>query len=207
MKDVLLAGGNAHKHRELSALFPEWNLLFPPDQGIHVSWEENGLSYLDNARIKAEAFFGAASGIPVLADDSGLEVRALGGAPGIFSARFGDSEGQKLTSSEKNEYLLQKLGDDRDRSACFVCALVLQTGKNNFLAVQKQFCGEIVSAETFRNRQKEPGGKEHGFGYDPIFFAPEKNKILSDLSPEEKNAVSHRGQAVRALRKAASSFF
>lgn len=178
-----LASANAHKLSEFQALLPGWALRL----GVAAPHTEDGATFLDNALIKARAYW---RGSPVLADDSGLCVRALGGAPGLHSARFGEAEaGRPLTDAEKNLLLLDRLRGQDDRSAYYVCALVLLWDPERFVAVQETWEGSILDA---------PRG-QGGFGYDPIFLPSGLVCSSAQLSPEEKNRLSHRGKAARRL--------
>ncbi len=188
--EIIVATGNAHKLGELAELFPAYRLLRPSDVG-HPAFdvEENGSTFLGNAIIKAEALFRLV-GRPVLADDSGLAVRALGGGPGIHSARFGSEDGRaKLDSADRNALLLRTMADKDDRSCAFVCCLVLCLSAERIFCVQETLEGELL---------REPRGKG-GFGYDPIVFVPAFSKSVAELSSEEKNAMSHRGRAARRM--------
>lgn len=188
--ELLVATGNAHKLLELGPLFPGHRLLGPADvghQGFEV--EENGATYLDNALLKARALH-ALTGRPSLADDSGLAVHALGGAPGVLSARYGSEDGKrKLESAERNALLLAECAGFEDRRCAFVCALALVLDEERFFVVQETCPGELLRA---------PRG-EGGFGYDPVVFLPRLGKSVAELSQEEKNLVSHRGRAGRRL--------
>ena len=125
-------------------------------------------------------------GKPSLADDSGLSVRALGGAPGILSARYGSLKGkQKLESYDRNEFLLAKMASMKDRSCAFVCCIVVILSEERIFAVQETCPGELL---------RKPQGIG-GFGYDPVVFLPELGKSVAELSVDEKNRVSHRGRA------------
>lgn len=189
---LLLATNNTHKKRELEAIFPSWTLLLPADVG-RAGWdhEETADTFLGNALGKARALWETVSGAyPVLADDSGICVDALGGAPGIYSARYGSSEaGRPLTDQEKNQLLLRNLGDRPDRSARFVCALALVAGPHRVFTAEECWEGEVA---------RSVGGVQ-GFGYDPVFYLPEKGVTSAQLSPEEKNRLSHRYRACRRI--------
>jgi len=152
-------------------------------EGFEV--EEDGSTFLENAMKKALALH-RLIGKPSLADDSGLSVRALGGAPGILSARYGSMNGkQKLESSDRNEYLLANMASIKDRSCAFVCCIVVVLSEERVFAVQETCPGELL---------RKPQGNG-GFGYDPIVFLPELGKTVAELSVDEKNRVSHRGRA------------
>jgi len=188
--DILVATFNRHKLEELVPLFPEHRLLSPADIGCEeLEIEENGLNYFENALIKARVLF-AATGFPALADDSGLSVAAMGGAPGIYSSRYGSKNGSaKLSSADRNALLLAEMEGVADRACAFYCCLVFLYGHDRFLSVQET-CPGILS--------ESPRGAG-GFGYDPLVFLPELGKSMAELSPEEKNLVSHRGRAARLM--------
>ena len=192
---ILLATRNKNKAREFSRILSEYGdalgeieLLTLDDAGITEDVEENGTTFEENAMIKARA--GAVSGLVTLADDSGIEVDALGGAPGIFSARFAGGHGD---DEANNRLLLKKLeGVPREkRTARYVVAVacVLPDGE--------QF---TVRGTTEGLIQNEYDG-EGGFGYDPLFWSLDLNKSFGRATPDEKNAVSHRGRAVRLAAK------
>lgn len=188
--ELLVATGNAHKLIELAPLFPGHVLRRPADIG-HPGFDvvEDGDSYIANALLKAEALF-ALTGRPSLADDSGLSVRALGGAPGIFSARYGLEDGmRKLESAERNALLLANTSRFADRRCAFVCALALVLDSERAFVLQESCPGELL---------RSPRG-DGGFGYDPIVFLPELGKSVAELSQDEKNLVSHRGRAGRRM--------
>lgn len=178
-----------HKLGELGPLFPGHILKLPSQVGIeNFDVEENGQSFLDNALIKAKALY-ALSGRAVLADDSGLTVHALGGAPGIYSARYGSEGGRKLDAPERNALLLKNTEGFSDRACAFVCCLVLMLSESRFYIVQETCEGELL---------RSPRG-EGGFGYDPLVYLPELGKSVAELSAAEKNRVSHRGRAAAKL--------
>lgn len=187
---ILAATFNAHKIQELKALFPAHEILSPSELGIaQLDIDEDGDSYFANAMIKAKALWGIAR-IPTLADDSGLSVKALGGAPGIHSARYGSNGGgQGLSQKEKNERLLGEMRGVENRECAFFCCLVLVTGDDSFVSVQETCPGLLA--------EKAQG--EGGFGYDPLVYLPELEATVAQLPPELKNRVSHRGKAARLL--------
>ncbi len=190
--ELLVATGNAHKLEELKPLFPGHRLLLPAEVG-YAGFDvlEDGTSFFENAYKKARALF-RLTGRPSLADDSGLAVRALGGAPGIYSARYGSEEGgRKLEAGERNALLLANTATFADRTCAFVCCLVLVLSEERFFTVQETLEGELL---------REPRGKG-GFGYDPVVYLPAIGKSVAELSSAEKNALSHRGKA--AMRMAA----
>ena len=186
--ELLLATNNAGKVIELQQLLHELQfvkVLTPLDLGIQLDVEETGLTYQENAALKAEAFI-QASGLPTLADDSGLEVAALDGAPGLHSKRFSPEPG--ATDADRRAYLLEKLSlKPRPWIAQFVAWTAISIPGQNTQFWQGTCPGEIIPEERGTN----------GFGYDPIFFIPEKERTMAELSDAEKNALSHRGNAVR----------
>jgi len=187
---ILLASGNNHKKEELNKILKNHTLILPAELGITIDVEETGSTFLENSIIKAEALFELSQGLPVLADDSGIVVDALNGAPGIYSARYGDNEaGRILSSKEKYELLLLNMDGKTNRKAAFICCMTLILDKNRVFTVQESFEGEI---------SHEPFG-DGGFGYDPIFYLPELNKSAAELLDEEKNRISHRGKAGKLI--------
>jgi XTP/dITP diphosphohydrolase len=199
---VWFATGNIHKKKELSdilsAAIPGVDLKIPGEAGIDFDPEETGNSFLENALIKAWTLRSLleerrpplyTSGDPVIADDSGICVDALGGRPGIYSARYGDAA-KKLGDTERNTLLLEELGENPQRSARFVCAMVLYYSPDRFFVAQETLEGELIA-----NAARGKGG----FGYDPIRLVPELGRTVAELSEEEKNRVSHRGKAGRAI--------
>lgn len=159
------------------------------EAGIRVDIEENGSTYEENALIKARAV-AACTGDIVMADDSGLEVDALGREPGVHSARY---LGEDTPYSIKNAEIIRRLEGvpDSERSARFVCAIaaVLPDGR------------ELTTRATIEGRIGYEEKGEHGFGYDPIFFVPEYNKTTAQLTEEEKNRISHRGKALQLMKE------
>lgn len=196
-RELVLATGNYHKRDELELILPGWKVLTPADLGVDFTYEERGLTYLENALGKAEALREIldARGIrhhrPILADDSGLSVTALDGAPGVFSARYGKDEfGRMLSASERNEYLLDKLRNTGEREAFFVCCLVAVFERYRFFVVQETWHGRIAD---------RPSEGKNGFGYDPVFFVDELGRTAAELPPTEKNRHSHRGKAAQRM--------
>jgi XTP/dITP diphosphohydrolase len=189
--EILVATGNAHKLLELAPALPGHLLKSPAEVGIAgFDVEEDGASFLENAAKKALALYRLA-GRPSLADDSGLSVRALGGAPGILSARYGAREGPtpgsiiKLEAVERNTFLLANMAAEEDRACAFVCCLVLVLDEDRVFSIQETCPGILL---------REPRGAG-GFGYDPVVFLPGLGKSVAELSVEEKNRLSHRGRA------------
>jgi XTP/dITP diphosphohydrolase len=189
-KRLLLATNNPGKAAEYRALLKGcgWELVTPRDLGLDLEVEEAGGDYAENARIKAEAF-AKASGLVALADDSGIEVEALGGAPGPLSARFG---GDDISDAQRVALLLKRLAGvpPERRSARFRCLIAVARPEGQVSLFEGQCEGRVAEG---------PRG-ESGFGYDPVFLLPERGLTIAELSPEEKNAVSHRGRAARQAR-------
>lgn len=188
--ELYLATTSEHKRREIAQLFPGHTIVLPKDKGFDYHHEETAQTFMDNALGKARTLF-RLTGKPVLADDSGICIQALGGAPGLYSARFGLEEaGRTLSDHEKNLLVLEKMVGVEDRRAHYVCSLVLVLGDDRFFVAQETWHGLIW--------HREEG--EGGFGYDPVFYLPEMNKTGAQLTPEEKNRISHRGKAAFRLR-------
>lgn len=187
---IYLASGNEHKRKEFSRLLPEWNITLPKEEGIVFDVDENGSSFLDNAILKAKALFNIVH-TPVLSDDSGLCVRALDWKPGIHTARYGEECGKILTSKEKYTLLLKNMEGIRDRYALFVSCVVLIISDYEIYTAECNTEGEIALS---------PSG-ENGFGYDPVFYSYDKKAIIATLPEGEKDEVSHRGRAVRKIKK------
>ena len=193
MTTVLIASNNAHKAIEIAEAldFPGWEFKTLKQVGVSSDPVEDAETFLGNARIKAHAAQQASGGMPVLADDSGLEVDALDGAPGVHSARYA---GEPCDDAANNAKLLDALSDvaDEARTARFVCQLVFLDENGN----------EVDARGTVEGRIAHEAHGENGFGYDPLFL-PEVfgfERSLGEAKPEEKNAVSHRGNALRELR-------
>lgn len=193
MKTVILATNNAHKASEISnaLAFPGWTFLTLREAGIESDPDEDADTFLGNARIKALAARELADGCAVLADDSGLEVDALSGAPGVYSSRYA---GEDATDEDNNAKLLVDLADvpDEQRTARFVCTLV-------FIDEDGQ---ETTSRGTVEGRiGHEPQGTD-GFGYDPLFWPDvfDGACTLAEVPQSRKNEVSHRGNALRSLK-------
>lgn len=187
--EIVLATHNKNKLLELTkildGMFSELRVLTADDVGIS-DIEENGTTFEENAMIKAKAVW--KEGRIAIADDSGLCVNALNGAPGVYSARYA---GEPCNSTFNNAKLLSELSNKSDRSAYFNCtiACILPSGKS--FTVNGRADGVILNA---------PSGNG-GFGYDPLFFSNDAQKSFAELTMDEKNAVSHRGRALEALRK------
>lgn len=183
MKKIVFATSNPHKLEELQAICQghcDVDFVLPPEGFDPV---ENGETFEDNSYIKAcEA--ARLSGLPALADDSGLCVDALGGAPGIHSARYAE------TAQKRIDKLLDAMKNSTDRSAKFVCVMTLVNPEGKILTQKRGEChGEIALTQSGNN----------GFGYDPIFTVKGKNCTMAELSEDEKNKISHRGRALEQI--------
>jgi XTP/dITP diphosphohydrolase len=190
MADLLLASQNPGKLEEMRVLARglPFRVLGPREIGLVEAPEETGASFLENARIKALAY-ARRSGRLTVADDSGLSVEALGGAPGLFSSRFG---GERASDLERNELLLEKLRDvpNAERGARFTSAVAVARGDEVLFEVEESVTGVIADAMR--------GG--NGFGYDPLFYYPPFGKTFGEVERAEKDRVSHRGKAFARLR-------
>ncbi len=205
----MVATSNPHKIEEIVAVVgPVVELLTLRDAGLEGMPEpvEDALTFAGNARIKAEAYAAAAAerGIhaAVLADDSGLAVAALNGEPGVRSARYAGVEGDRATRDAANNVkLLTALQGipAAQRAAAFVCAVCLVQG-DALLEAQGEFEGQIITPDQASDAGHPARGRgTNGFGYDPLFWLPDRGCTAAELPPHEKNAISHRGRAVRAL--------
>jgi len=185
---LVLASSNAGKLREFAELLHPFSIDVVAQGALKIrAADEPFDSFVENALAKAR-HASQLSSLPALADDSGICVDALAGAPGVRSARFA---GTHCSDADNNQKLIASLRDQKDRRAHYVCALVLVRNATDAkpLIVEKRWDGEIIDA---------PRGV-NGFGYDPYFFLPELSKTAAELSPEHKNQISHRGQALRTL--------
>ena len=185
---VILASKNQHKLTELSAILSGlgFEIALESEYGLDIDVDETGTTFEENSLLKAEAVM-KASGLPVLADDSGLIVDSLDGAPGVYSARYG----HKNSDAERIDYLLANLKDvpAGSRAAKFVCVITCLWPDGRKIVARGECPGEILFA---------PQGTG-GFGYDPVFFLPELGKTYAELTPAEKNAISHRARALQAF--------
>jgi XTP/dITP diphosphohydrolase len=209
--EIFLASQNTHKQQELSAIFSGHTIVLPSAVGIVFDPEETGNSFSENCLIKARTLFDLVKQ-PVIADDSGLCVDILSGAPGIYAARYAGKDfprgkpGPKLSQETQNRLLIEEvnghilsaadntaLSAGTDIRACrFVCALALYFGEDRFFLVQETMEGTLVEDISLAR------GKG-GFGYDPVVIVRGTGKTAAELSPDKKNALSHRGKAARAL--------
>lgn len=193
-ESMLFATGNANKIREVSAIFSRLAIAIHGLDRLPQQVEEpveDGATFIANALLKARYYANHADE-PTLAEDSGLEVDALGGEPGVYSARYAGATGpREQVDAANNQLLLKNLAGvpDERRTARFVCAMALCEPGRTLAVVRGTIEGRILH---------EPRG-DGGFGYDPLFFVPERGATTAELSPAQKNAISHRGQAVRAM--------
>jgi XTP/dITP diphosphohydrolase len=210
---IYFASGNLHKKQEMQALFPEFQLVIPSEEGINFDPEETGTSFLGNSLIKAQDLWNKVHQ-PVLADDSGICVDILKGIPGIYSARYGGKDfpqgrqdGTKPSQDEQNQFLIQQTDEvikelvaqgkalpENPRSCRYVCAMVLYLGPQRFYSAQETMEGSLIQS---LDLSRGTGG----FGYDPIVILAGTDKTIAQLSSQEKNALSHRGKAARGLHQ------
>ena len=185
---VVLASKNQHKLAEISKITEKFgiDLVLQSELGVDIDVEETGTTFEENSLQKAEAVM-KATGLPALADDSGIAVDALNGEPGVYSARYGfdeslDDWGRLLLLLKNTEHV-----PDGERQAKFVCVITMVTPQGQIIQARGEIHGELT---------REARG-ENGFGYDPIFYYPPLGKTTAELDPEEKNKVSHRGNALK----------
>ena len=183
---VILASKNQHKLTELSAILSQlgFEIALESEYGLDIDVEDTGTTFEENSFLKADAVM-KASGLPVLADDSGLMVDALDGAPGVYSARYG----HKASDKERTAYLLENMKDvpEERRGAKFVCVITCLFPDGRKIVARGECPGVIARA---------PHG-ENGFGYDPVFYLPELGMTYAELPSEQKNAISHRARALQ----------
>lgn len=187
---LILASNNAHKIREFRELVEgmDVELLSQREAGLELDVEETGTTFEANAYIKAKAVTDAL-GCAAVSDDSGLEVDCLDGRPGVYSARYGG--GHDVSDEDKNAYLLKEMGDTDKRTARYVCAICCTMPDGHVIECRGECEGEMLFA---------PRGNG-GFGYDPIFKPEGYDRAMAELTPDEKNAISHRGKAMREFLK------
>lgn len=210
---IYLATGNKNKKKEMVELLPEHEIVIPSDENIDFDPDETGSTFYENSLIKAKALYDIVH-CPVIADDSGICVDALGGAPGIYSSRYagpdfmkGKPDGSKISQNEQNRFLIKQTNEavesnnlpfgayfNGNHSCHYTCAMVLYCGPDRLFVAQETFEGVLLDDI---NKQAGDGG----FGYDPIVFLPEYNKTIAQITAEEKNAISHRGKAVKVIQK------
>ena len=186
---LVLASQNQKKLAEMKEILSHLGVevCLQSEVGVHVDVEESGTTFEENSLLKARAVM-QATGLPAIADDSGLCVDALNGAPGVYSARYG---GPGLDDVGRYRLLLDNMRGQMPRTCRFVSVITCCFPNGDVLSARGECEGTLAFA---------PQG-EGGFGYDPIFFVPERKKTFAQLSPEEKNAISHRGRAMEAFQK------
>ena len=189
---VVLASKNPHKLVEISKITEQFDiqLVLQSELGVDIDVEETGTTFEENSLIKAKAVM-EATGLPALADDSGIAVDALNGEPGVYSARYGfdeslDDWGRMMLLLKNTEHV-----PDGQRQAKFVCVISFVTPTGETIQARGEIHGELT---------REPRG-ENGFGYDPIFYYPPFGQTTAEIPAEQKNAVSHRGNALRILNE------
>lgn len=187
MSTYLLASNNAGKLREFREIFTEDTILSLKDVSLEIEVEEDGTTFEENA-IKKASEIAKLTGMTAIADDSGLCVDAMGGAPGVYSARYA---GEDATDRQRIKKLLEEMKDKENRKAKFVSVVALCTPQGKTVTALGECEGEILH---------EALG-EGGFGYDPVFYVQEFDKTFGQLTGEEKNSISHRGRAIRALKE------
>lgn len=192
---LVLASKNAKKLKEMNEILSGMGVevCLQSDVGIDIDVEETGTTFEENSLLKARAVM-EASGLPAIADDSGLCVDALNGAPGVFSARYG---GEGLDDAGRYRLLLANMPKGAARTAKFVSVITCCFPNGDVLTARGECPGTIAFA---------PMG-EGGFGYDPVFFLPKLKKTFAQLAPEEKNAISHRGRALEAFQAKLEEYF
>ena len=187
---LLVATHNQGKVREFAEMMQDLKIqwLSLDEAGVTEDVAETGQTFAENSRLKARAY-AAQTGLLTLADDSGLEVDALDGAPGVYTARYG---GPGLTPQERYQYLLANLqgGPQSERTARFRCVITLAAPDGAILGESEGICPGLITLQ--------PAGSG-GFGYDPVFCLPDRGKTMAQLPPEEKHQISHRGRAVRQI--------
>ena len=192
---LVLASKNPKKLKEMNEILSGMGVevCLQSDVGIDIDVEETGTTFEENSLLKAKAVM-EASGLPAIADDSGLCVDALNGAPGVFSARYG---GEGLDDAGRYRLLLANMPKGAARTAKFVSVITCCFPNGDVLTARGECPGTIAFA---------PMG-EGGFGYDPVFFVPGMKKTFAQLAPEEKNAISHRGRALEAFQAKLEEYF
>ena len=197
MKKFILASNNVHKIKEIKEMLKGFNfeILSLKEAGINIDVDEDGSTFEENSFKKANEIRKyllnkGEDNFIVMADDSGLEVECLNGAPGIYSARYAGEHGN---DAKNNEKLLEVLKDvnEEDRKANFICVIVAVTDKGEKIVAEGKSYGVIVDRV----------GKDTDFGYDPLFYVPEYKKTFAEMSSEDKNAISHRGRALEKLKE------
>ena len=181
---IIAATKNKNKLREFGEILKGFEIISQEEAGVDIDVEETGTTFEENSYLKAKAIYDI-TGITTIADDSGLCVDALGGEPGVYSARYG---GEGYDDKGRVQLLLKNMNDvpNEERTARFVCVITL-VGNEGVLTARGECEGRI---------DYEPKG-ENGFGYDPVFYVDRFEKTLAEVTPEEKNSISHRGKALK----------
>lgn len=193
INELIIASNNKHKIVEIKQILGDFfqNIYSLEDKGIEVDIEETGTTFIENAIIKAQ-YVCKLTGLPTLSDDSGLQVNALGGAPGVYSARYAGEHGD---SAKNNAKLLEQMKNVKNRSANFTSAIAISFPNGKTLTAEGKTYGSILT---------EYAG-QGGFGYDPLFFSDDLQKSFGVASSEEKNSVSHRGRALQKMKEILSN--
>ena len=185
---LVAATGNAHKLQEIRAILSDFTVISEKEVGFSGDVEETGETFLENALIKARAV-SEKTGLPAIADDSGICAEALRGAPGVHSARYASEDGHNSSDEDNRALLLKNLAGEKNRRAWFTSAVAVVFPDGREVTAEGHTYGHILEKET----------GEGGFGYDCLFFSDDLQKSFGEASPAEKNAVSHRGRALEAL--------
>lgn len=197
MKTLIIASNNAHKIGEIKEILKSipLNIVSLKDAGVNIDVEEDGKTFEENAYKKAKEIkdylvSSGKSDFLVMADDSGLTIDYLNGEPGVYSARYAGEHGN---DKKNNELVLEKLKDVpmEKRTASFVCSIVVLTSQGEKLSAEGR-CNGVITEEL---------SGEEGFGYDPLFYVPEKGKTFAEMSGEDKNSISHRGRALQIVQE------
>lgn len=190
MKKLIVASNNENKILEIKEILSKYDIevVSLKEAGINIDVEENGTTFIENAYKKANEIYNVLENEMVLADDSGLMVECLDGAPGIYSARFAGEDKNYIKNNKKLLELLKE-SKDEDKRAKFVCAMVLIVDRNTVIKVQGEIEGKIINEEI--------GG--NGFGYDPLFYVPEYEMTFAQMDSNLKNSISHRANALNKL--------
>jgi len=189
---LILATNNAHKVREFKEILGNFfeEMITLKEAGVSHETVEDGTTFAENALKKAREIT-EITGLPAIADDSGLCVCALDGMPGVFSARYASVDDENATDQANRDLLLKNMQGIEDRRAYFACAIALTMPDGQVFQTEGKFWGEIGFEEV----------GENGFGYDSLFYVPEYKMTSAEMSPEQKNSMSHRGKALRELVK------
>lgn len=198
MKKLIVASNNEHKIIEIKQMLSEFpfEVVSLKEAGIDIDVEETGTTFEENSYLKANEIFKITKDCLVLSDDSGLEVEALDGAPGVYSARYAGEHGNSKKNNEKLISMLQGKPYE-ERKAKFVCVLVLIVSPEKVISVRGEVEGYIAEKQS----------REEGFGYDPLFYIPEHDMTFAEMTSEMKNSMSHRGRALEKLHDELKKFY